>query len=151
MDTKNVEKNSEIGEQTSIGSQNIEESIEAFLRTIPPEKILSVLQELERQKKQKLEKELQDIETQISILNSRAMEIRKELGINKTSRKSRNTEFTLDGIPMSASGIARQFNLETYGINWRIKLLSILNGNSGGLPETTAAEIRRRVKYIGSP
>jgi hypothetical protein len=52
---------------------------------------------------------------------------------------------------MSASGIARQFNLETYGINWRIKLLSILNGNSGGLPESVASEIRRRVKYIGSP
>jgi glutaminase len=144
MENRNSQ-NSVIEAGASIGS----DTIEKLLETVPPEKLLSILQELENKKREKLQKELKDIEEQIAALNSKAAKIREELGLSQKGRRSRSaTQFMLDGIPMSASAIARSFNLPTEGINWRIKLLSILSGNSGGLSEALASEIRRRVTII---
>ncbi len=147
-------KDSETGARDPVSNdEQVDVQVIKLMETLSPEKLLSILQEMENKKRQALEQELQSIEKQITELNAKATEIRQKLGLNKRTRASKtgNGDFLLDGVPMSASSIAKSFNLETYGINWRLKLMSILNGNSGGLPQNTVDEIRRRVRYTGSP
>ncbi len=152
MDEENAIKIAPVSETEGMPSVS-NDSVMQLIEQLPPEKLLDIIQQMENKKRQALEQELKTIENQIAELSAKATEIRQKLGLNIKTRATRtgNGDFLLDGVPMSGSAIAKSFGLETYGINWRLKLLSILSGNSGGLPLNIADEIRRRVRYTGSP
>jgi hypothetical protein len=112
----------------------------------------------EEARREQLKQELQKINEEIQKLMQRKAEIQKQLGINKMPRTRTGTtgisdtiglRFTLDGIEMPASAIARELGLsKNSAVNWKKVFISVLSGNSAGLTSEEQNEVRNRVSII---
>jgi len=144
-------------------SVNMEEYLkmkEQFEKTtgMTIEQFFEMQRKAEEQKRQQLQLQLKEIETEIATLQVKRSEIIKQLGINKTPRTrtgttgnsdTTNLKFALDGIEFSASEIARQLGLyKASPVNWKRVFLSVLSGNNGGFSTDVAEKIRERVSII---
>ena len=146
-------------------SVNMEEYLkmkEQFEKTtgMTIEQFFEMQRKAEEQKRQQLQLQLKEIETEIATLQVKRSEIIKQLGIPiKKSRGGKSNtadmEFAYEGVQMPANTIAKILKLskinkngEPESVNWKRIFESVLRGNSGGLTEEEQEKIRNKVTII---
>ena len=122
------------------------------------EQFYEMKRKIEEQKKQQLQLQLKEIETEIATLQVKRQEILKQLGTGITRiRKSNNREtdniaFKYEGQILPANQIAKLLGLDSYysnNVNWKDKFKSVLiNGNSGGRNPEVSEKIRKYVEVV---
>jgi len=130
------------------------------------EQFYEMKRKIEEQKKQQLQLQLKEIETEIATLQVKRQEILKQLGTGITRiRKSNNKEIgnfafkyigsehpELAGQILPANAIAKILELNVYysnAVNWKEKFKSVLiDGNSGGRNPEVAEIIRKNVEVV---
>lgn len=130
------------------------------------EEFFEMQRKAEEQKREQLQLQLKQIETEIATLQVKRQEILKQLGTGITRiRKSNNKEIgnfafkyignehpEYTGKILSANAIANLLGLNAYysnAVNWKEKFKSVLiEGNSGGRNPEVAEKIRENVEVV---